>query len=204
MSEIWESIYRGNLEMWGNNPTPSTLLVKDFFIEKGIKNILILGFGYGRNAQIFIENGIKVTGIEISKTAIEKAEKQYGLETKIYHGSVSDMPFDNFKYDGIYSYALIHLLDSEERKKLIKDAYNQLADNGYMIFVVVSKKAPNYRKGNFISENRYEVHKGMNLYFYDRISINQEFGKAGLVEITEIDEDLPFYIVKCFKAETSI
>jgi SAM-dependent methyltransferase len=200
MAEIWESLYKSNHEMWGLNPTPSTIIAKDFFIEKGIKNMLIPGFGYGRNAQVFIENGIQVTGIEISKTAIEKAQKHFGADTKIHHGSVSAMPFDTIKYDGIYSYSLIHLLDIEERKKLIKDCYNQLAKGGYMVFVVVSKKAPNYGTGNFISEDRYEVHKGLCLYFYDEKSIENEFSDFGLFEINEIEEDLPFYIVKCRKS----
>lgn len=201
MSEIWESIYRNNQDMWGLRATPSTLLVNDFFIEKGISNVLIPGFGYGRNAQIFIESGINVTGIEISKTAIEKANKYYGSETKVYHGSVVDMPFDDVQYEGIYCYALIHLLDRAERKKLIQDCYNQLAVNGYMVFVIVSKKSPNYRMGKFISEDRYEVHQGLSLYFYDEKSIKSEFGDFGLVEISEIQEDLHFYIVKCKKKE---
>lgn len=199
MTETWESIYRNNQEMWGLEPTPSTLLIKDFFIEKDIKNILIPGFGYGRNAQVFIENGMQVTGIEISKSAIEKARKHYGSDLKVYHGSVLDMPFDSNEYEGIYSYALIHLLDSAGREKLIQDCYNQLTEGGYMVFVVVSKKAPNYGSGKFISEDRYEVHKGLSLYFYDENAIKSEFKDYGLVEITEIEEDLPFYIVKCRK-----
>jgi hypothetical protein len=36
--------------------------------------------GYGRNAQIFKDKGISVTGIEISKTAIEMARKHYGTD----------------------------------------------------------------------------------------------------------------------------
>ena len=36
-----------------------------------VKDILIPGVGYGRNAKVFIDNGINVTGIEISKTATQ-------------------------------------------------------------------------------------------------------------------------------------
>lgn len=57
--------------------------------------MLIPGIGYGRNAQIFRDNGMKVTGIEISGTAIEMAKKHYGSDMTIYHGSVTDMPFDD-------------------------------------------------------------------------------------------------------------
>lgn len=40
---------------------------KRFFLEKNVKDILVPGIGYGRNAKVFIDNGINVTGIEISK-----------------------------------------------------------------------------------------------------------------------------------------
>lgn len=201
MASIWESMFKDKKELWGFEPSPSTVLIKDFFIEKGIKNILIPGIGYGRNAQIFIENDIKVTGIEISKTAIELASNHFGSELFIHHGSVTNMPFDKVQYDGIFCYALIHLLEPSEREKLIQDCYNQLAPNGYMVFVVVSKAAPMYGAGNFISKDQYEVQKGLRLYFYDKTAIVSEFGKAGLIEITEINEGLPFYIVKCQKSE---
>ena len=69
-----------------------------------------------------------VTGIEISKTAVEMAGKHYGKAMTIHHGSVTYMPFDDCRYDGIFCYALIHLLDSNERKKLIRDCYNQLSE----------------------------------------------------------------------------
>ncbi len=59
--------------MWGLEPAKSTVLTKDFFVEYKVKNVLISGVGYGRNAQIFIESGITVTGIEISQTAILKS-----------------------------------------------------------------------------------------------------------------------------------
>ncbi len=195
--EFWETNFIEKQEMWGFEPSKSAVLTKDFFLQKSIKNILIPGIGYGRNAQIFRDNGITVTGIEISKTAIEMARKHYGANMVIYHGSVTDMPFDNCLYDGIFCYALIHLLDGNERKKLVRDCYNQLADNGIMVFTVISKESATYGKGNFVSKDRYEIFDGVKMYFYDRESIHSEFGSAGLFEITEVVENFPFFLIKC-------
>ncbi len=200
--EFWETNFIEKHEMWGFEPANSAILVKDFFVQNSVKNILIPGIGYGRNAQIFKDNGIAVTGIEISKTAIEMARKHYGTDMTIYHGSVTDMPFDNCQYDGIFCYALIHLLDDSEREKLIRDCYNQLTDNGYMVFTVISKEAPTYRKGKFISKDRYEIFEGVQMYFYNIASINDEFSKAGLFEITEVSENFPFYLIKCKKGSS--
>ena len=207
MTEFWESSFIEKQMMWGFEPSDSAILTKDFFLEKKIKDILIPGIGYGRNAKILYDNRINVTGIEISKTAIDLAE-QNGLDIRIYHGSVTDMPFDNKLYDGIFCYGLIHLLNSRERNKLIKDCYSQLKPNGYMIFTAVSKEASMFGRGKRLSKDRFEIMKGVKIFFYDSVSVNKEFGKYGLIELSEIDEphknmrNKPpekFIIVKCKK-----
>jgi SAM-dependent methyltransferase len=198
-TEFWEKSFIEKQEMWGFEPARSAVLTRDLFLQKSVKNILIPGIGYGRNAQIFIDNGIAVTGIEISETAIEMARRHYGTAMTIYHGSVTAMPYDKCKYDGIFCYALIHLLDCDEREKLIRDCYHQLAEYGYMVFTVISKEASTYGKGKFVSTDRYEVFDGVNMFFYDRESIHAEFGKAGLFEITEVTENYPFFLIKCRK-----
>lgn len=207
MTEFWEANFIEKQMMWGLEPSDSAILAKDFFLEKKAKDILIPGIGYGRNAKIFSDNGINVTGIEISKTAIDLAN-QNGLDAKIYHGSVADMPYDNKLYDGIFCYGLIHLLNSRERKKLIEDCYNQLKPNGYMIFTAVSKKVPMFGKGKHLSKDRYEIMEGVKMFFYDSDSVTREFQKYGLQEFSEIDEpnkekknkpSLNFIIIKCRK-----
>ena len=101
MTEFWEKSFKEKQTMWGFTPSESAIIAKDIFIENNIKDILIPGFGYGRNAKVFIENNINVTGIEISKTAIDLA-RQYGINSNVYHGSVADMPFENKLYEGIF------------------------------------------------------------------------------------------------------
>lgn len=200
--EFWEKSFTEKQEMWGFEPAKSAVLTKDFFLQKSVKNMLIPGIGYGRNAQIFKDNGIVVTGIEISQTAIEMARKHYGTDMIIYHGSVTDMPFDKYQYDGIFCYALIHLLGSSERTKLIQDCYNQLTEDGYMVFTAISKEAHTYGQGKFVSKDRYEIFDGVNMFFYDRESIREEFSQAGLFEITEVTENYPFFLIKCRKGGT--
>lgn len=204
MTEFWEEAFKRNQEMWGLNPAKSTVLTKDYFVEHKIKSVLIPGFGYGRNAHIFKENGMSVTGIEISKTAIDLSKKYFANDFTLYHGSVTEMPFDNHLYDGIYCYGLIYLLHENERAKLIQDCYNQLADNGFMVFTVITKNAQTYKQGTYISEDRFEIFGGVKIFFYDRKTIEEEFGEYGLFEVTEVIENYPFYLIKCQKVRKEI
>lgn len=111
--------------MWQFEPADSAIFAHDLFVRNGLKKILIPGVGYGRNAKIFAESGLEVTGIEISETAIQMA-RENGLEFPVFQGSVTDMPFDGAVYDGIFCYALIHLLNQNYRRQFLSNCYNQL------------------------------------------------------------------------------
>lgn len=188
MAEFWESSFKDKQTMWGFEPADSAIATVDLFRQNGFNKILIPGFGYGRNAKIFTDNGFNVTGIEISETAIDLAKKHYGDNVKVYHGSVSAMPFDQELYDGIFCYALIHLLNAKQRVKLLNDCYNQLRPNGYMVFVAISKNATTYGEGEKLSKDRFQTDHGVKLFFYDSDSIEKEFGKFGLIDAKEINE----------------
>jgi SAM-dependent methyltransferase len=188
MTEFWEASFRDKQEMWGFNPTDSAISTLELFKKYGLSKILIPGIGYGRNAGIFAENGFNVTGIEISETAIDLAKKHYGDSMKIHHGSVCNMPFDQELYDGIFCYALIHLLNEKNRKKLIIDCYNQLRPDGYMVFITISKLDARYGNGKEINKDSFETKHGVTLFFYDSDSIETEFGDYGLIKSEEISE----------------
>jgi 2-polyprenyl-3-methyl-5-hydroxy-6-metoxy-1,4-benzoquinol methylase len=208
MEEYWENKFRDIKTNWGSEPANSAIQNAEFFKKHHIQNVLFPGIGYGRNAQIFVEKGIHVTGIEISKTAIQLAKTIIKLDIPIHNGSVTQMPFDNELYDGIYCYSLVHLLNYYERKKFIKDCFHQLKPKGYMIFVVVSKKASMYGIGLKLSNNRFQIMKGLSVYFYDLASATKEFESYGSIDVQEFEEPikhmvneppLKCIIIKCQK-----
>jgi SAM-dependent methyltransferase len=188
MAEFWETAFTEKQLMWGLEPTVSAVLASDDFARQGVKDVLIPGIGYGRNAKVFLERGMSVTGIEVSETAIALARSRLGLEIPIHHGSVANMPFDDRRYDGIFCYGLVYLLDAGGRDKLIRDCYRQLTPGGRMIFTVISKKAPMYGQGTRLGDDWYERLPDLKMYFYDAASVERELGPYGLVEQLEIDE----------------
>lgn len=177
--------------MWKFEPSDSAISALKLFKSEKINKILIPGFGYGRNARLFVDNGLIVTGIEISGSAIELA-RDNGLNCKIHHGSVTSMPFDRQKFDGIFCYATIHLLNKPERRKFLCACYDQLIKNGLMIFVVATTDNGLYGSGIHISRNRYEIAKGLQVYFYDSESVVKEFSDFGIIECNDIGEPVKF------------
>ena len=208
MSDIWESVFHEHQVVWGLQPTSSAVLAASRFAQAGLVDVLIPGVGYGRNAQAFLALGMKVTGIEISATAIALSRSALGLDIPIHHGSVEQMPFDDTIYDGVFCYALIHLLDAAARAKLISDCAAQLAPGGMMIFSLISKSAPMYARGKKLGDSWYETSPGIQMYFFDRTSAEQAFGGYGELEFVDVDESigagvvLPFINVICRKTRT--
>ncbi len=207
----WETVFSDGA-VWEFEPADSAFYVADYFSKNGVNNVLIPGIGYARNAKPFIENGIRVSGIEVSKSAIELAKKS-NIKATIHHGSVLNMPFDDKKYDGIYCYSLLHLFNKYKRLQILNSCYEQLDDNGYMFFVVVSTKSEMYGRGRMLSKDRFEISKGLKVFFYESSSLFNEFFDVGLIEYYEINEpikhmngepDLKCYIVKCQKIQNNL
>lgn len=190
MTEFWEENFREKQDMWGWEPVDSAVSIAKLFQERGFKHILIPGFGYGRNAMPFLNHGMKVTGIEISETAIDLAKRRFGNLMPVYHGPASAMPFDQIAYDGIFCYALHQLLEENESKKLIRDCYTQLKPDGYMVFITLSKSDKRYGDGIKTSKDTFETKHGVRLFFYDTESVKEDFDQYGLTEITEIKEPI--------------
>lgn len=204
MSEFWEDAFVSKQLMWGLGPSRSALFARDRFVRSGAKDVLMPGIGYGRNAKALIDAGMAVTGIEISGTAIELARSQLGLDIPIHHGSVTDMPFDDKQYDALFCYGLLYLLDAPGRAKVLRECYRQLKPGGEMIFSVISKRAPMYGQGERIGDDWYRMPYGVNLFFYDAVSIARDFGPYGLCEVAEVDEPTgssahPFLNVVCVR-----
>lgn len=187
MNGFWEEKYKQIGLLWKFEPADSAIKARDLFAEKRFRKILIPGVGYGRNARLFVESGFEVTGIEISETAIQLA-RESGLDFPVHHGSVNQMPFNDTIYDGIFCYALIHLLNQNERRQFLKNCYNQLRTDGIMVFLVVSKEYQLYGNGKLVSKDRFRIDKGLDVFFYDSATIEKEFGRCGMMEYHEMDE----------------
>jgi SAM-dependent methyltransferase len=191
MIEFWESHFNNGGTTWGFEPADSAIDTSAIFKNNGFSTILIPGIGYGRNVNPFIEKGMAVTGIEISKTAVSLLNETFP-QVKSYCGSVLEMPFSNEKYDGIYCYALVHLFNLNERKKIITECFRLLNETGMMIFCAISDESDLIEKGKKIGNNRYLMSNGLKVFFYSNTFIEKEFGKCGLVEYKDIEEPIKF------------
>lgn len=188
MTEFWERNFIEKKAMWGNEAVLASFKALEIFKAETARNILIPGFGYGRNAIPFINAGMEITGIEISETALRIANEKIADKVQLFHSSVSKMPLNNQVYDGIFCFSLLHLLYPIERKQFINACYSQLNTHGSLIMVTLSSNDNSFGQGDCIGENWYQSPHGLNLFYYSKEKIEQDFSDFHLKACYEYDE----------------
>jgi 2-polyprenyl-3-methyl-5-hydroxy-6-metoxy-1,4-benzoquinol methylase len=164
MENYWNKRFVKEQLIWGTEPSNIAVSCEKIFKENRVKDILIMGIGYGRNGKLFWEHGYHVDGVEISETAITIGKK-FCPGISFIKGSVLDMAFDK-KYDAIFCYDIIHLFKRNERKKIIANCINYCKDNGIIMISCFSEKDKTYGMGEMVEENTYKVKKGKTVHFF--------------------------------------
>ena len=186
---FWEEFYKKHKTTWGFEPSDSAIQCANYFKANNINTVLIQGMGYGRNVKPFYESKFELTGIEISEYAIRLArENEYDFP--IFQGSLTDMPFDQNTYDGIFCYATLHLFQESERHQILNESYNKLNQNGLMFYNVVSVESMKNFTGVFIEKNVLKLENGLIVTFYNLDRMKNEFEAYNIIDVSKIDEPI--------------
>ncbi|MCR2066068.1 MULTISPECIES: class I SAM-dependent methyltransferase [Campylobacter] len=146
--EIWEQIF--SKKEWGKYPSESVIrfIARNFYNAKDRNKISILELGLGTGANLWFcaREGFKVSGIEWSKTGVERFKtrlKEEKLSTQIAQLEIGDYleKLDNFKDESfdawLDSYSLAYN-DIEKTKQIIEKAVKKLKVGGKFFSITPS------------------------------------------------------------------
>lgn len=136
----------------------------EWILHKADKNtpleILDLGCGPGLYAELFAEEGHRVTGVDFSKSSIEYAQKEAKskkLDIKYVHANYLELEMKEQSFDlVILIFTDMGVLLPEEREKMIRFAHSVLKPGGTFIFDVLNDREIENKK----SPKNWEVAKG--------------------------------------------
>lgn len=148
------------------------------------KKILDLGCGYGENCKYYkLLGASRVLGIDISNHMIDIANKYNKLEDIEYKVlSMEDISTIEETFDIVLSSLAFHYI--KDYKKLIKDIYNLLTKDGYLIF---SQEHP-LVTSTILSKNLTSNHQIIDdkwyllLSDYNRIGLREKLWNDQIVE----------------------
>jgi SAM-dependent methyltransferase len=205
MSNIWDKIYSDASAFFGEDPSDFAQKCYSYFKKYGVKRILELGCGQGRDTIFFASNGFDVHAIDASKVAIEninqkKGQKNISLDLRHFKARQA-LPYDSSYFDAVYSHMFYNMrFTDEELRSLFKESNRVLKNNGLLYFSVRSDKDVLYNKGKKIDNNIYEIN-GFQIRFFTKRQI-QSF-LENYFEIKNIEgsyeEPVNLYFVFCRK-----
>ena len=98
------------------------------------QSVLDVGCGFGGTyTQLLLDNGIKVFGIDPSKTLIQEHEKRFPDVVVSCEPAEKSSFFDQ-KFDGVLSIGLIFLLSPDDQILVLQKMATALKDGGKLLF----------------------------------------------------------------------
>ena len=187
MNEYWDKSYREEGKIWGESPSRTAEYALELFRQNDVKKLLVPGSGYGRNTRLFSASGIKVVGVELSKTAC-KIAREFDPATRIFNDTVLDMSYLAGNYDAIYCFNVLHVFRQYDRQFFINQCASRIKKQGLMFFTVFSEKDESYGKGKQIEKNTFESKPGRFAHYFDEDDLKAYFQKMEILE-TGLMED---------------
>jgi SAM-dependent methyltransferase len=205
MGNIWDKIYSDDSAFFGEDPSDFAQKCYSYFKKYGVKRILELGCGQGRDTIFFASKGFDVHAIDASKVAMKNINQKIGqknisLELRQFEARET-LPYDSSYFDAVYSHMFYNMrFTDEELDFLFKESNRVLKNNGLLYFSVRSDKDVLYNKGKKIDNNIYEIN-GFQIRFFTKRQI-QSF-LENYFEINNIEESyeepVNLYFVFCSK-----
>ncbi len=134
----WDQLYQGGFKPWDTGQPDSHLIsvVREKRIHRG--RALEVGCGTGTNAIWLAQQGLDVTAIDVSPTALAQARAKAGAETcNFVLGDFMELPAPAAPFDFAFDLGCFHVFFAEpkERSTFAKQMSKFLASDGLWLCV---------------------------------------------------------------------
>ena len=159
--KYWDKFYKNNGKMDDiiQCSTFAHFCLEKFF-NQGVKNIVELGSGNGRDAIYFARHALNTIAIDqsIIAIAIEKEELDDSVSKYLHPRALNFVSEDYFHYDSIdifYSRFTIHAITKKDEEELLPKIYKALNKGGLFCVEARTTKDPLYGVGEYCGDNTY-------------------------------------------------
>ena len=163
-NNIWEEIHHSRT--WGKYPCEELVVFigKNFFNipfneRKEIK-ILELGCGQGANLWFLVKEGFDSYGIDISESAINKANKylskSYDLKANLTVGNIKTLPYSNDFFDIVIDNVSLQHLTYSDQIIVLKEVSRVLKSKGVFWKRHIGDESWGFESGKSIDYKTFE------------------------------------------------
>lgn len=168
--------------IWGESPSSTVVRAVELFESHDVTDVLVPGAGYGRNTRAFGTAGFRVTGVEISASAVRLAT-EFDRDTRFYTESFLDGEFPQNTFDGVYCFNVLHLFRKPERILFVARCHTLLKENGVAFFTVFAETDDSYGKGEEVEWNTFESKPGRPAHYFTESDLREHFKDFDTIEV---------------------
>ena len=168
MSTVWQDIHRNYKEQdWIDKPSVFAEQALPYLPKSG--KVLELGAGQAQDGCYFASLGFSVVSTDLEDSALELARQKVtdkGVSVEIQKVDLrEELPFDDANFDVVYAHLSLHYFDHETTTRLINETQRVLKPGGVLAFLVNSVNDPEYKQGNEIEPDYFQIDKTAKRYF---------------------------------------
>lgn len=160
---------------------PDVLRDISIFLDllKGEK-VIDIAFGSGRDILYFKENGIDVSGIELTRSFIDNLKKR--IDVPLYLMDMTELNLEESYYDGIWCCSSFSHIPKNDAQRTL-EGFNRITKMGGLLFLSLKKGEGDgwVQKGNIENLPRF-------FSYYNFSEISNILKNAGFEVIKYIDE----------------
>lgn len=187
----WDGLYSKEY-FFGSGPTKLAKSAHSLLKETGIRKILEIGCGQGRDATYFAQHGFEVVAFDISENAIKsvnQAKQALNLTNLnvFVHDVEEPLQYPSEHFDFVYSNLALQFFDLKSLDKIFQNTAKLMKKNSTFLLSTKKKGDKYYQFGNKVSDDAFE-YKGIVRYFFDANPLKEIL--SNYFEIIQFDSDI--------------
>ena len=164
------------------------------FRAAGVRNLLELGSGQGRDTQLFLAAGLRVTALDYAEDGLEQiASKANALgAADAFSPLAADvrrpLALEDASFDACYSHMLFSMaLTTLELEALAAEVQRVVRPGGLVVYTVRNTSDAHFGAGTDHGDGMFEM-GGFIVHFFDRELIERLASGFELLDVAEYEE----------------
>ncbi len=190
----WERTFAAKSDRFGASSSEPAKYAANLFASNGVRRILELGGGQGRDAFGFAERGFQVHVLDYSQEAVNAIvakAKQNALSDRLtaaVHDVREPLRLADDSLDACYSHMLYCMaLTTSDLELLSREVWRALKPGGLNVYTVRHTNDADYGVGTHRGEDMYED-EGFIVHFFDRRKIEHLSDGFDILAIDKFEE----------------
>lgn len=194
--EQWTRTFETREDFMGAVASEPANKALERFRAAGVRELLELGPGQGRDTLFFAGTGLRVTALDYSQEGLDQIARKVdapGLAgtVKTVRADVrARLPLPDASFDACYAHLLFCMaLTTPDIERLAADVRRVLRPGGFLVYTVRNSADPHYGSGTSRGDGMWETN-GFIVHFFDRALIDRLAGGFEVVDVADYQEGM--------------